>query len=664
MTDIPARSKFRDDINGLRAWAVVAVILYHFGVPGFGGGFIGVDVFFVISGFLMTGIVVGGLERGNFSLIGFYNARAKRIVPALACLCAVLLGLGWFLLLPPDYKTLSSHSVYSLSFLSNIEYWQEAGYFDLASHEKWLLHTWSLSVEWQFYLALPVVLWTTWRLKPGRAGQRFVILACLALSLAAAITITRTDVVAAFFLLHTRAWEMLAGGLLALPLAGGGPSPRMRRWIEGSGLLLILLSAGLFDKDSPWPGWRAMVPVAAAMMVLFANRSSVWTGNKIAQWIGDRSYSMYLWHWPVYVALVYAEFRFNPWAIAGGIVVTFVFGHLSYSLVEQRTRGVLGRLRTPAAAGILVAMVAAVALPTVAVWKLQGVAGRFDPAAELAAAEAGNFNPRKLQCQVTSGATSPSCVYGRPNAPGPGNGKPRVIVIGDSHADSIVSALAQAAAERHAETIEWSYSGCAFISGLKKTPAELATKKYDYRCSDFIEWAKSQSAAQSPSTPLVLVNRYASLAFGVHDGRLDGQTPQVYFSTVQPETNAKFLAEFGQAITNSACELARHRTVYMMRPIPEMGVDVPKTLSRRMTFGMKGDITVSMDSYLRRNGWVIAAQDAARDQCGIKILDPLPYLCRNGECYGSKNGRPLYHDDNHLSEFGNKQLIPLFREVI
>lgn len=142
MQGLPSQSDFRRDINGLRAWAVVGVILYHFGVPGFSGGFIGVDIFFVISGFLMTGIVVRKLERGSFSLLDFYLARARRIVPALAVLCACLVTVGWFMLMSPDYKKLASHSVYSLAFLSNIEYWQEAGYFDVASHEKWLLHTW------------------------------------------------------------------------------------------------------------------------------------------------------------------------------------------------------------------------------------------------------------------------------------------------------------------------------------------------------------------------------------------------------------------------------------------------------------------------------------------------------------------------------------------
>jgi len=150
-------SGFRNDINGLRAWAVVAVILYHFGVPGIGGGFVGVDVFFVISGFLMTGIVVGGLAReGGFSVWSFYMARARRILPALLVLCLVLLTLGWWLLLPLDYKMLGKHALAALTFLSNITFQREAGYFDAASHEKWLLHTWSLAVEWQFYMLLPL----------------------------------------------------------------------------------------------------------------------------------------------------------------------------------------------------------------------------------------------------------------------------------------------------------------------------------------------------------------------------------------------------------------------------------------------------------------------------------------------------------------------------
>jgi len=186
-TSVSQRPSFRDDINGLRAWAVVAVVLYHFGVPGFSGGFVGVDVFFVISGFLMTGLVVKGLERGTFSTLGFYMARARRIVPALLALCGMLLVVGWFALLPEDYKKLSLHSIFAISFFSNVGFWQEAGYFDAASHEKWLLHTWSLSVEWQFYLILPLILVSVWRVWPGRAAQLWAIVVGLLTSLGIAV---------------------------------------------------------------------------------------------------------------------------------------------------------------------------------------------------------------------------------------------------------------------------------------------------------------------------------------------------------------------------------------------------------------------------------------------------------------------------------------------
>lgn len=197
---------FRTDINGLRAWAVVAVMLFHFGVPGFAGGFVGVDVFFVISGFLMTQIIVKGLEGGRFSVWGFYLARARRILPALLVLCAVLLALGWFVLPAPDYRPLGMHVLTSVLFASNIQYWREAGYFDAASHDKWLLHTWSLSVEWQFYLVLPLLLWGVWRWWPGRRNAARVLAAGLVASLGLSVWLTAHKPEAAFFLLPTRAW--------------------------------------------------------------------------------------------------------------------------------------------------------------------------------------------------------------------------------------------------------------------------------------------------------------------------------------------------------------------------------------------------------------------------------------------------------------------------
>lgn len=202
-------NSFRTDINGLRAWAVIAVIFYHFSIPGFGGGFVGVDIFFVISGYLMTRIIVLGMENEKFNLWTFYLSRARRIFPALLALCVSLLVFGWFYLSSVDYNELSKHVLTSILFISNIKFWREAGYFDAASHEKWLLHTWSLSVEWQFYLLLPLILITLWKLRPNVRLLTTVIGLGLLTSLVLSVLATSWKPSAAFYLLPTRAWEML-----------------------------------------------------------------------------------------------------------------------------------------------------------------------------------------------------------------------------------------------------------------------------------------------------------------------------------------------------------------------------------------------------------------------------------------------------------------------
>jgi peptidoglycan/LPS O-acetylase OafA/YrhL len=647
------RPDFRTDINGLRAWAVGAVILYHFGVPGFGGGFVGVDVFFVISGFLMTGIVIQSLETGRFSLIGFYLARARRIIPALAVLCAVLLALGWVFLLPPDYKLLGTHAVYSLSFLSNIEFYREAGYFDLASHEKWLLHTWSLSVEWQFYMALPIALWATWKVKAGRAAQAAIIALAFALSFGAALWVTARDPSAAFFLLPARAWEMLAGGLIFL-VQRSAMAPRLRQLLEYGGLLLIAVCVAVFDKHTPWPGWRAMLPVAAAMMLILANGRSALTSHHAMQWLGERSYSLYLWHWPVYVALVYVELHHAPAAICAALLLTLVLGHLSYLVVERHGKRLLelGQWRALGAVGVALALVA---LPGVLIWSQNGVGGRFGPAIEIAAAEAANSNPRNRLCHTVKGVTSASCVHG---------GKEKsVMLVGDSHADAIVSALAEAGASGNEGVVQWTYSGCQFVPGMKFTPARRASLHHDYHCAEFNDWVSAQIAHAPPQMPVVMVGRYARSALGENEGQAADGVPSVYFSTIYPRATPAFLKEFSDKLVSTTCAIARQRPVYLMRPIPEMGVNVPKAMSRRLSFGASGDISIPLADYQQRNAWIIAAQDEARNRCGAHILDPLPYLCHDGRCHGSKGGRALYTDSDHLSEYGTKLLTPMFAEV-
>lgn len=207
--------KFRKDINGLRAVAVIAVVLFHFNNEWLPGGFAGVDVFFVISGYLMTKIIFEGVENGTFSILAFYSSRAKRIIPALAVCCLVLVLFGWFFLSVIDYEVLSKHVLSSITFLSNIVYATEQGYFDSSSHEKWLLHTWSLSVEWQFYLLFPIFVYFLLKIMSyGKA--RIAVLITTAFSFLISAIATDIWPSYSYFLLPTRAWEMLVGGIAYL----------------------------------------------------------------------------------------------------------------------------------------------------------------------------------------------------------------------------------------------------------------------------------------------------------------------------------------------------------------------------------------------------------------------------------------------------------------
>lgn len=646
----PQRLKsFRHDINGLRAWAVLAVVLYHFGVPGFGGGFVGVDVFFVISGFLMTGIIVSGLERGTFSLWGFYLARARRIIPALLVLCLTLLILGWFWLPSADYKVLGTHAATALAFVSNMQFWREAGYFDTASHEKWLLHTWSLSVEWQFYILLPLGCLLLWHWL-GRRGVKLALIAAGLLSLALSIYVSQRWPSAAFYLLPTRAWQMLAGGGVWWLTRQHAMSSRWGIVAEATGLLSIALAVVLFDTSLAWPGIYALVPVLGAMLVLAANRQHSWfTSNVIARHLGASSYSIYLWHWPLVVVLTYAGEQDNLGWVVLGLLFSLLLGEASLRWVENPTRKGLTPLSINKQSWVLGTAVVMAGLLAVGA-RYQHVEGRIDPAIDLIANESLNLKPRRDECFTTSGETSKSCVYGGDDV--------RAIVIGDSHADAITTAVQAALPSSKYGVVDWSYISCPTIFGLHV----IADRPVE-KCYEFNKWASDNIKKYSNDIPLVIINRASAYALGQHNIKDKMNMSLSYFNKKNDHITQDFLNEYKDKLIETACSYAKKRHVFITRPIPEMMVDVPKTMARGMMFGKQVEVSISLEEYHQRHAMVWSAQDEAARRCGVTILNPLPYLCHDGRCWGSKDGRPLYYDDDHMSEYGNKLLVPMFRQV-
>ena len=646
-------SDFRPDINGLRTWAVLAVVLYHFHVPGFNGGFVGVDVFFVISGYLMTGIVVRGLDQDRFSLIGFYLARARRILPALLVLCASLLALGWFFLLPPDYKLLGTHAVTAITFWSNFRFLDEAGYFDSSSNEKWLLHTWSLSVEWQFYLLLPLLLWAIWKIKPGFAAQKWAVGLGLVCSLLACLWFTHFDTTQAFYGLHTRAWELLAGGLVFLWTPKVRPSPAMQRNTEIIGLVLIVMAVIMFDAQTSWPGYRALLPVAGATMVLWAQRSSsVFTGTQLAQWAGDRSYSIYLWHWPMVVVLVYINALTVPLFIVCGVVMTLILAALSYRLIETPSRTWLLHSKPHINFLRLGLCVCLVFVAGVAIWKFNGVEGRFSKSAELAAAESLNVNPKN--CITPDGIDVKPCRYGGPIT--------KLILLGDSHSGAVATALEAALPSRESGFEQWGYAACPMIFGVQPTPGTWTAKRKNYHCAEFVDNAVTKLKDVDTKIPVLIVTRTSLAIHGLNEA--PGHNPPEFFiGKATPTATTDSVSALQSAYVKTVCEIAKSRKVYLMRPIPEMGVNIPKMISRRIAMGLDTRFELTMDAYQNRNRDALIMQDNAVNKCGAIIFDPTIALCRGNHCQSTDKNRPLYADDDHLSEYGNKYLLPVIRQI-
>ena len=284
----------------------------------------------------MTGIIFRGLDTGDFSILRFYLARAKRIIPALAVFCGVILTANFFYLNPVDFAALGKHISSSLGFVSNFTYWQESGYFDQASHEKWLLHTWSLSAEWQFYILYPIILLLLKQLLSYGALKISVLLLTIVGFLVSALT-SHLWPDAAYYLLHTRAWEMLLGGVAFLyPLS---LSPALQKASFFGGLGLIISSYALVDGSIPWPGIAALAPVFGTYLIIIANNNETTLVRLgVLQKIGLWSYSIYLWHWALVVLLVREQLETNLiWQLTAGIASICVGG--SILLLGRETFG-------------------------------------------------------------------------------------------------------------------------------------------------------------------------------------------------------------------------------------------------------------------------------------------------------------------------------------
>lgn len=351
---------YRADIDGLRAVAVILVVAFHAFPHMAPGGFIGVDIFFVISGYLISSIILKNVSDGSFSFRDFYSRRIKRIFPALILVLAFVFSAGWFLLLPSEYKQLGKHLVAGAGFASNFVLWNESGYFDATAEGKPLLHLWSLGIEEQFYILWPLVMYLANRAKSNLVVP--LILGVLALSFLLNIYYVRDHPEAVFYAPLTRFWELMLGCLLAWRSNQDSVRPKSIAWNNlqaAAGAVLLLASLALIDKQSFFPGWLALLPTASACLLISAG-GDAWINRRLLSakavvWIGLISYPLYLWHWPILTFLRVVETNEpSPFQYLAAISISIVLAWITYALVEKPMR--FGKWNTRKVLGLCLSM--------------------------------------------------------------------------------------------------------------------------------------------------------------------------------------------------------------------------------------------------------------------------------------------------------------------
>lgn len=601
-------SKYREDIDGLRSIAVLPVVLFHAGVPGAAGGYVGVDVFFVISGFLITGLLQEDIRNGRYSLVDFYERRIRRIFPALFFLLFCVLVAGAVFFLPDDFKILARTALGALFFASNIVLWRTDDYFATDSELNPLLHTWSLGVEEQFYIFVPVLLYLLARYLPGFTKP--VIVACAAISLLICIWATERYESAAFYLLPTRAWELFAGSILALGVIPAVNAPAVRNVLAAAGIGLILFAVTSFSEETLFPGYAALIPVVGTMLVIHCAPGTL--AGSILGWrplvgIGLLSYSLYLWHWPLIVFarhLGYMDAGLS--AVALVVILSFVAAYISWRYVEQpfraKSRFVRPKIFSGAAGGAAVLFAMCVGVFAVGGWP-----NRF-PAEALALENAqSDFSPLREKCHIKGGLRDPAeaCVLGDAGT--------AVAIWGDSHGVEIGYAMSSAGMR----VTSYTYSGCP--------PALNYQRRKRPDCSEHNRVVNAYLKGQEEIATVVLIARY-----------------DTYIGS----------SDFVEGFASTAASMRdAGKRVIIVGPVPFPGWNVPKGLARGWA------TTFPQEKFDARHAGVLELLQRLEND-GFEVVRPDRIFCRDGECtLVVDGGRPILFDDDHPSMAGAHALV-------
>lgn len=634
---------YRPDIDGLRAIAVLFVVFFHAFPSALKGGFIGVDIFFVISGFLITTILMKGMHTGEFSFMEFYVRRVRRIFPALLLVLAFCLVFGFFYLLSDEFRGLGRHTAGGAAFVANFVLKREAGYFDISADLKPLLHLWSLAIEEQFYIFWPLVLFFAYRYRFNLLTVILVVLFC---SFSLNVGQIKGNPTNTFYLLHTRAWELLGGGALAYMTL------YHQKWLNSSiekllftgenrevaaancksfvGLALIFLSAIFIKKSYAFPGWWALFPVLGAILVISAGMTA-WINqrilaNRVLVGIGLISYPLYLWHWPLLsFARIMANDHLSVLVTIVLVLASFVFAFLTYQFVEKSVRFRKDKFVT-------VALIAGMVMTGISGWLIaKGIPPRLSQFDKIGLAVG--------EWDFGSKGRSYDNATGQPSVRLESKGKGKVAFIGDSNAEQYWARVDQLIIDDPYDTksvIFWTRGGCPPIPNVIDIRHEECRIRNEYVAQmlvnpeiDTVVIAASWWSYFKPATD-ASNHRYEDQLMGIGSAGADKAIASLQ-SMIRSLKDAK-------------------KIVYLILTMPQGKAVDPKSLLDRGLFTTEvHDKPIELASMLEQNFGIQQFVADAAAQAGAIVIDPLDFMCKDGLCpVVTLDGDPIFKDTSHI----------------
>jgi len=623
--------QYRPDIDGLRAVAILAVIGFHAFPREITGGFIGVDIFFVISGFLISKIIFSSLERQRFNLVEFYIRRIRRIFPALLLVMVVCFTVGWFILLADEFKQLSKHTMASVGFIQNLILWRESGYFDNAAEAKPLLHLWSLAVEEQFYIFWPLLLAFVWKLQWSFVKvSSFVAVVSFAVS----IYLIYHSPSAAFYFPASRFWELMVGGILAfIELHRPTLIDKHRDGQSFLGFSLLIIGLLLLDKDSAFPGWWALLPTIGSFLIISAGSNALLNkkilSNKLMLWIGLISYPLYLWHWPILSYLKIAEIEMSVQVKILAISATVILSWATYKFIESPFRYSGNKIKQTL---ILLGLMLFLGILGFYSYTNNGLKNRSVNGGVVVKEYDFLIEYRHNLCFLDANGTSSfsdSCIGSV------SDGKPMVMLWGDSHAASLYRGLLKQSSSKGFNLAQFTASGCPPVVDFNVSNRS--------QCQEINSYVMEKISEYHPDT--VIMAAFWSLYDGI-DGSNEpaGKGWNLLSDSAIEETIIK-LKKLGI------------KNIYLIGHLPIFKTTQIKAGIKAFINEGKVRTYRSFDKQCKVSDDRIAR---IASKLNIKFISPIRTLCNKNGCLIStslKEFKPLSWDYGHLTTNGSDYFV-------